>query len=211
MDRPVPGLKVPAAWFGAPEPAAEIEVPTGEHGFHLCKPCSEEDALWIAAAPTAAVAKRRGGRGGEGGRRIELRPDWEDVRFEVMMEVNRRKYRFPDLRRALLETGERPLVEDSPYDFVWGGRDRRGGYGGRNLLGVVLMAVRAEIRGQARAPRLPASTERGGLADRRAETPSQMRCAAAKTSGPSVLPRRSPCRWPGACRWPCRPRPAERW
>lgn len=147
MFRPVPGLRVPLAYRGAPDPAAEVEVPTGEHGFHVCKPCCREDAEWIAAAPTALAAKRRGGWRGEGGRRIGLRPDWEAVKFDVMLEVNRRKYRFPELRQALLATGERPLVEDSPYDFVWGGRDGRGGYGGRNLLGLVLMAVRDEIRG----------------------------------------------------------------
>lgn len=139
MFRPVPGLKVPLAYFEAPEPVEEVEVLTGEHGFHVPKAMFRAEALRIAAAPTARAAKSLG-------RRVRLRPDWEDVKFDVMVEVNRRKYAFPDFREALLATGDRPLVEDSPYDFVWGGRDAGGGYGGRNLLGVALMTVRAELR-----------------------------------------------------------------
>ena len=48
-------------------------------------------------------------------------------------------------RSALLITYARPLAEDSPSDFVWGARDPDGGYGGRNLLGLALMCVRAEL------------------------------------------------------------------
>jgi predicted NAD-dependent protein-ADP-ribosyltransferase YbiA (DUF1768 family) len=57
-----------------------------------------------------------------------------------------RKFALPGFRGWLLATGERVLVEDSPYDYVWGGRDRSGGYSGRNLLGVALMEVRLELR-----------------------------------------------------------------
>jgi predicted NAD-dependent protein-ADP-ribosyltransferase YbiA (DUF1768 family) len=57
------------------------------------------------------------------------------------------KHRLPRYRSVLAATGDRVLVEDSPTDPIWGGRDRRGGHGGRNLLGLVLMEVRAEMRG----------------------------------------------------------------
>jgi ribA/ribD-fused uncharacterized protein len=86
-----------------------------------------------------------GGPRGEGGRRIALRPDWERVKLDVMCFACRAKFALPEFRAALLASGERVLVEDSPTDFTWGGRDRDGGRRGRNLLGVVLMEVRAEL------------------------------------------------------------------
>jgi ribA/ribD-fused uncharacterized protein len=123
------------------------ELPTGEHGFHICKAVSEKDALWIFSASSAAEAKRRGGPHGEDGRRIQLRPDWEAVKFDVMLWLNRRKFQLPSYREALLATGDRPLVENSPVDSFWGGRDSGGGYTGENMLGLVLMQVRVELRG----------------------------------------------------------------
>lgn len=150
MFVPTPGLVFPMGWLGHPTPPRMVELPTGEHGFHVCKAVCEEDALWILSAPSAASAKRRGGPHGEDGRHIQLRPDWEDVKFDVMLWLNRRKYLLPRFREALLATGDRPLVENSPSDPFWGGRDRRGGFTGENLLGLVLMQVRAELRAASR-------------------------------------------------------------
>jgi predicted NAD-dependent protein-ADP-ribosyltransferase YbiA (DUF1768 family) len=48
-------------------------------------------------------------------------------------------------RSALPLTQTRPLAEDSRSDFVWGARDRDGGYGGQNLLGLAVMRVRDEL------------------------------------------------------------------
>lgn len=143
---PTSGLLLPEGWFGHPRPAPLIEVASTEHYFHACKGMSREDFLWVMSAPTPASAKRRGGRRGEGGRRITLRPDWEEVKVRVMLVANRGKFLLPRYRDTLPTTGDRVLVEDSPSDYAWGGRDRDGGYGGRNLLGVVLMEVRAELR-----------------------------------------------------------------
>jgi hypothetical protein len=59
------------------------------------------------------------------------------------------------LREFLLGTGERVLVEASPYDRIWGiglGRDADGAkdperWRGDNLLGFALMEVRERLRG----------------------------------------------------------------
>ena len=143
-----PGLRLPEGWFGHPRPAPPlVEVPSTEHYFHACKGMSPEEFHFVLSAPTPASAKRRGSRRGEGGRRITLRPDWEEVKFFVMLVANRGKFLLPRYRDTLRATGDRVLVEDSPTDYAWGGRDRKGGYGGRNLLGVVLMEVRAELIG----------------------------------------------------------------
>jgi N-glycosidase YbiA len=145
--RGTPGLELVEGWYGHPSPPKRISVSTVEHYFQASKACCREDFLWVMAAEDAASAKRRGGRHGDGGRRIDLRPDWEDVKVDVMRYACRRKFAMAEFREALLETGDRVLVENSRSDDVWGARDARGGYGGRNLLGVVLMEVRAEFRG----------------------------------------------------------------
>jgi ribA/ribD-fused uncharacterized protein len=57
-----------------------------------------------------------------------------------------------DLRKRLLATGDRELVEASPLDRVWGigfverdaGRNRQAW--GQNLLGKAVMDVRARLR-----------------------------------------------------------------
>ena len=92
----------------------------------------------ILACGTAASAKRAG-------RETELRPDWERVKFEVMLCALRGKFALEPYRSALLLTHPRPLAENSPSDFAWGCRDTQGGYGGQNLLGLALMQVRAEL------------------------------------------------------------------
>lgn len=79
---------------------------------------------------------------------------WVEHRERVVREANLLKFRqSDDLRRKLLATGDRELVEASPMDRVWGigispekapGSDRR--RWGLNLLGKVLMEVRAVLR-----------------------------------------------------------------
>lgn len=147
---PTPALRLPAGWYGHPAPPSLVEVSTVEHYFHACKACSEADFLWVLAAPTAASAKRRGDRRGEGGRKITLRPDWEAVKTLVMRRACMGKYSMPRYQPVLRQTGTRVLVENSPSDFIWGGRDATGGWGGRNLLGIVLMEVRAALRSAGR-------------------------------------------------------------
>jgi ribA/ribD-fused uncharacterized protein len=76
-------------------------------------------------------------------RRHPLRPDWEQVKEEVMMQALRAKFAaHVELRRLLLETGEEPIVENAPGDYYWGcGADG----GGQNRLGHLLMELRREL------------------------------------------------------------------
>ena len=66
--------------------------------------------------------------------------EWSKVRYNFMLKINYEKYRQnPDLRKILLSTGDIIIVEDSPFDYIWGiGKDGSG----QNLLGKVLMEVR---------------------------------------------------------------------
>jgi ribA/ribD-fused uncharacterized protein len=76
------------------------------------------------------------------GQKVDLRLDWEDVKVSVMSEVCLNKFaENHDLKKALLETGGKTLVEANS----WG--DRFWGYDvdnkcGSNNLGKVLMHVR---------------------------------------------------------------------
>ena len=52
---------------------------------------------------------------------------------------------FPRGEDTLLATGDKELVENAPGDYYWGcGADGSG----RNMLGRILMELRAELRGE---------------------------------------------------------------
>lgn len=73
-----------------------------------------------------------------------LRPDWEEVKYGIMMDALRYKVQqHEEIKQELLNTGDEEIGEDSPYDFVWGiGADGTG----KNLLGKAWMEVREELR-----------------------------------------------------------------
>jgi hypothetical protein len=76
------------------------------------------------------------------GQSCKLRPDWESIKDEIMMDALRSKFRDPFLRDLLLSTGDLPLVQlkSCPY---WGS----GRHGtGKNMLGVLLQNLRKEIK-----------------------------------------------------------------
>jgi N-glycosidase YbiA len=63
-----------------------------------------------------------------------------------MREALRSKFRaHAELRAELLATGDEKLVENAPGDYYWGcGADGSG----KNMLGRILMELRAELRGE---------------------------------------------------------------
>ena len=80
------------------------------------------------------------------GRVVKLRPDWEDVKFQVMLDALTAKFgNSPELKELLLGTGDATIYEDSPYDKIWGTGERGGPGKGQNLLGKALMQVRQEL------------------------------------------------------------------
>lgn len=72
------------------------------------------------------------------------RPDWDNVKVGIMREILRAKAdQHEYVRRKLLATGDRELVEDSWRDDFWGWGPNRDG---QNVLGKLWMEVRAELR-----------------------------------------------------------------
>lgn len=80
---------------------------------------------------------------------------WDRECLEIVVAGNRAKFsQNPDMRAALLATGDKLLVEASPLDRIWGVGLRaddprihdRDKWRGQNLLGEALMRVRSELR-----------------------------------------------------------------
>jgi ribA/ribD-fused uncharacterized protein len=132
-----PGLRLPFGYHGHHE-NDRVPVRTLEHWFQACKATSRQQFDMILACGSAKAAKHAG-------RQTELRPDWEQIKFQVMLCGLRGKFTLEPYRSLLLLTHPRPLAEDSPTDFKSGCRDPQGGYNGQNLLGLALMQVRDEL------------------------------------------------------------------
>lgn len=136
---------------------------TSEHLFQAFKFMTTNPVLAerMRTQPSARSARREAGF-----YRNYQRSDWFDVNVEVMDKILHAKFtQHEDLRKKLLETGDRELIEDSPDDVFWGiGRDRRG----RNELGKALMRLRGRLRDCAHfSPRLQSPSYRPNLRSRR--------------------------------------------
>jgi ribA/ribD-fused uncharacterized protein len=115
-----------------------VLYPTSEHAFQAAKSFRPEDREQIRRARTPAEAKKLG-------RYVNLRPDWDQVRTNVMFYVVLDKFaRNPKLLRDLLATRHLPLIEGNTWgDTFWGQVNGKG----ENHLGKTLMSVRSLFRG----------------------------------------------------------------
>lgn len=113
--------------------------PTSEHYFQSQKFAGtvHEESVRCAPSPMAAASMGRD-------RSRPLRPDWEQVKDEVMRHALWAKFtQHADLQAQLLATGTAVLIEHTVNDRYWGD----GGNGqGRNRLGQLLMETRERVR-----------------------------------------------------------------
>ena len=80
---------------------------------------------------------------------------WDTRKLDIVIEGNFHKFtQNAEMKRELLSTGDKILVEGSPYDTIWGVGlkytddlilDEKN-WRGENLLGVALMTVRENLR-----------------------------------------------------------------
>ncbi|OQV24573.1 putative N-glycosidase YbiA [Hypsibius exemplaris] len=112
---------------------------TTEHYFQAKKFLDEKNMEMIRTQPSPGKAASAGRR-----RDLPLRNDWERVKDDVMKEAVYAKFsQHVELRKRLLQTGQRELVEHTTRDAYWGD----GGHGGgKNMLGKILMATRDRLR-----------------------------------------------------------------
>lgn len=114
-----------------------ILYPDVEHAYQSAKTLDMDERRRIAALPTPAQAKRAG-------EALPLRPDWPQIKYEVMLECVRYKFKHhPELAGKLLATGDAYLEEGNTWgDRIWGVYQGQG----TNWLGKILMTVRAELK-----------------------------------------------------------------
>jgi len=83
------------------------------------------------------------------GKKVQLRPDWERVKDNIMEEVVRAKFsQNPQLAKMLIDTGDMELQEGNRWHDTYWGVDVVSGKG-ENHLGIILMKIRAELGGEA--------------------------------------------------------------
>lgn len=119
-----------------------IVYPTNEHFFQAMKTLDVDERRAIANALTPGKAKRMG-------RRVTLRPDWEEVKEEVMFLGLCLKFADDQLADWLLETGDEELIEGTTWhDNEWGNCtcSKCKNIPGKNKLGKLLMKVRGMIK-----------------------------------------------------------------
>ena len=84
------------------------------------------------------------------GRAISLRPDWEAIKYQVMVDVLISKFEDQELKQLLLDTGDDWLIEDTTgwHDNEWGDCtcEKCQNIVGNNLLGKALVEVRDLIK-----------------------------------------------------------------
>ena len=81
-----------------------------------------------------------------------MRPDWEQVKVEKMVEAVFLKFtKNPDLAKRLIATGHVELIEGNTWgDEFWGRHIVTGK--GENMLGRILMALRTDFQNSAWSP-----------------------------------------------------------
>jgi ribA/ribD-fused uncharacterized protein len=140
-------------WWTAPFVIDGLTYPTAEHFMMASKArLFGDDAAFKrvlnATSPKQAKVIGRGVQGFDD----EL---WTQERCQLVIAGNLAKFsQHPPLWDFLLSTGEKVLVEASPYDRIWGiglsADDERAGkpeqWRGLNLLGFALMEVRERLK-----------------------------------------------------------------
>ena len=126
-------------FYNAPFTIGSKTYPTVEHFFQSQKfPGDSVLQEKIRVAKTPVGAKRMGQTASE-----HFRPDWEEVKEQVMLEGLRAKFtQNPEVAALLRSTGTAALYEKMPRDSYWG----TGPNGcGRNRMGRLLEQIRKEL------------------------------------------------------------------
>lgn len=116
--------------------------PTVEHYYQAQKFVGTADTALIPLIHGAQTPEDAAALGRD--RTRQVRPDWEQVKTQVMREAVLKKFlTHTDIGAILLSTKDQLIVENSPSDYYWGcGADKAG----HNHLGKILMSVRQEIQ-----------------------------------------------------------------
>lgn len=115
---------------------------TAEHAYHWAKFL---DAQTIRVEIMAARSAHQAFQIAQRNKNLR-RADWDEIKVDTMRDILRAKVtQHPYVRKKLLETGDRDLIEDSWRDDFWGWGPNRDG---ENMLGKLWMDIRTDLRAQ---------------------------------------------------------------
>ncbi len=119
--------------------------PSVEHAFQAAKTLIPMLRKEIQCAESPTEAKKLG-------RALTSRPDWEDIKVQVMTDLIREKFSVhSDLQDKLIKTGSEYLEEGNYWhDNFWGSCvcSNCGNTRGENMLGKILMSYRSYLTGK---------------------------------------------------------------
>lgn len=128
-----------------------MTFPSTENAYQAAKRIDKNDRVYFQNEALDLKTIKGAGRNGP------CRPDWDDVKAGIMEDLLRQKFRKPGLKLMLLQTGDHELQEGNWWhDVYWGICDGNGRHPrcpghepyGENMLGKLLMKIRAELRAE---------------------------------------------------------------
>lgn len=116
-----------------------VVYPTAEHAFHALKFDDDRIRQEIITSSSPVAAFHLGKK-----YKPQRRSDWNDIKVGVLENIIRHKAaQNPDVKEALLLSGDEQIVEVNPHDDFWGNGPEGNGM---NHTGKILMKIRDELR-----------------------------------------------------------------
>ncbi len=114
--------------------------PTSEHAYHSEK--FQDDSLKEQVRNTRSAHDSQKFANANKDKQIK---DWDNIKLSIMKDILKAKVeQHPYVKKKLLESGDKELVEDSWRDAYWGWGPNKDG---ENHLGKLWMEVREEFKG----------------------------------------------------------------
>lgn len=115
---------------------------TTEHAYQAAKTLDLQSRKLIQSLPQPRDARRAG-------QEVVYRPDWDEIKLDVMFDLNAQKFVQQPLERWLLDTGDMYLEETNTWgDVFWGVCGGKG----ENHLGKILMSIRSGLKDINKSP-----------------------------------------------------------
>jgi len=113
-----------------------LEYSSTEAAYQAAKTFDASQRRQIREASSPGEAKKLG-------RKVTMRPDWDNIKLQIMEDLLRKKFSQSDFKRALLNTADAELCEGNYWgDIFWGVCRGKG----ENHLGKLLMKIREDLR-----------------------------------------------------------------
>ena len=129
-----------------------ITYPSAEHAYQAAKCHDNASVIDVRTSATtttglelkfAIAAEWSPGKVKRMGKKLPLRPDWEQVKLDIMLQIVTLKFKDEHLAAMLKRTAPCTLIEGNNWgDTYWGIDVAKGGL---NMLGKVLMHVRDNL------------------------------------------------------------------